>query len=77
MAVQRSFFFNCYRHWSSLFFRNRNVMAIILHSKEGVTQGYPLVMMAYGIGILTLIKNLKREIPDVKHPWYTLTMPAF
>ena len=52
-------------------------MAIILHSKEGVTQGYPLVMMAYGIGILTLIKNLKREIPDVKHPWYTLTMPAF
>ena len=27
-------------------------------------------MITYGIGILTLIKNLKREIPDVTHPWY-------
>ena len=27
-------------------------------------------MIAYGIGILPLIKNLKWEIPDVTHPWY-------
>ena len=27
-------------------------------------------MIAYGIGILPLIKNLKREIPDVTQPWY-------
>ena len=63
------FFFNCYRHWSSLVLRNRNGTASFLHSKEGVTQGDPLAMIAYRIGILPLIKNLKREIPDVTQPW--------
>ena len=27
-------------------------------------------MIAYVIGILPLIKNLKQEIPDVTQPWY-------
>ena len=27
-------------------------------------------MIAYGIGILPLIKNLKQDIPDVTQPWY-------
>ena len=27
-------------------------------------------MTSYGIGILPLIKNLKRAMPDVTHPWY-------
>ena len=27
-------------------------------------------MIAYGIGILSLINNLKREIPDITQPWY-------
>ena len=35
-----------------------------------MTQGDPLVIIAYIIGILPLIKNLKREIPDVTQPWY-------
>ena len=35
-----------------------------------MTQGGPLTMIAYGIGILSLIKNLKQEIPDVTQPWY-------
>ena len=34
-------------------------------------QGDPTAMIAYGIGILPLIKNLKREIPDVNQPWYS------
>ena len=33
--------------------------ATIIHSREGVTQGYPLAMVAYGIGIIPLIKRLK------------------
>ena len=45
-------------------------MASILHNREGVTQGDPLAMIVYGIGILPLIKNLKWEIPDVTQPWY-------
>ena len=49
---------------------NGNGKEIIPHSKEGVTQGCPLVMIVYGIRILTLIKNLKRAIPDVTQPWY-------
>ena len=33
-------------------------------------QGDPLSIIACGIGILLLIKNLKWEIPDVPQPWY-------
>ena len=45
-------------------------MASILHSREGVTQGDPLAMIAYGIRILPLSKNTKRVISDVTQPWY-------
>ena len=64
------FVFNCYRHWSSLFLRNRNGTASILHSREGMTQGDPLAMIAYMIGILPLINNIQREIPEITQPWY-------
>ena len=33
-------------------------------------QGGPLAMIEYDIGILPLIKNLKRDIPGVTQPWY-------
>ena len=33
-------------------------------------QGDPLAMIAYRIRILPLIKNIKRDIPDVTQPWY-------
>ena len=35
-----------------------------------MTQGVPLVIIAYGIVIIPLIMNLKQEIPDVTQPWY-------
>ena len=35
-----------------------------------MTQGYPLAMVSYGIGVLPLIKRLKVEYPDVTQPWY-------
>ena len=62
--------FNFYHHWSSLVLRNGNGTAIFLHSREVVTQGGPITMITYGIVILPLINNLKREIPDVTQPWY-------
>ena len=46
------FVFNCYRHWSLLVLREGNGMAIFLHSNESVTQGGPLAITVYGIGIL-------------------------
>ena len=53
-------FFKRYCHHSSFILRNGDSTANILHSREGVTQGYPLAMFAYGIGALLLIK-LKEE----------------
>jgi hypothetical protein len=37
-----------------------------INSKEGVT----ISMLAYGIGVLPLIRQLKQEFPGVKKPWY-------
>ena len=34
-----------------------------------MTQGGALGMVSYGISILSLIKNLKSEFPDVTQPW--------
>jgi hypothetical protein len=64
------FAFNCYRHWAILVVRGENGYALFIHSKEGVTQGDPLAMAAYGILLLPLIRQLKREIPEVSQPWY-------
>ena len=41
-----------------------------LHSKEGLTQGDPVAMITYGIGVLPLIFDLKRDHPRVTQPWY-------
>ena len=64
------FVLNCYCHWSLLVLKNGNGTASFLHSKESVTQGDPLVIIADSIGILPLIKNLKQMIPDVTQPSY-------
>ena len=64
------FLLNFYCNWSSLVLQNGNETASILHSREGVTQGDPLIMISYGIRILPLIKNLKWETHDVTQPWY-------
>ena len=45
--------------------------AHIIHSGEGVTHGDPLDMVAYGIGILLLIKSLKSVYPDITQPYYS------
>ena len=41
-----------------------------LNSKEGVTQGDPLTMIAYGIRVLPLIRELQGYHPHVTQPWY-------
>ena len=51
--------FNCYRHRDTLVVRDMgDGSGHFLHSKEGVTQGDPLAMIAYGIGVLSLIREL-------------------
>ena len=64
------FVFNCYRQNTLLLLQNGDGTANIIHSREGVTQGDPLDMGAYGIGFLPRIKCLKTEYPDNTQPWY-------
>ena len=65
------FTFNCYRHWATLVVRNtEDGSGHFLQSKEGVTQGDLLAMIAYGIGVPPLIRELRRYHPHVTQPWY-------
>ena len=43
----------------------------IIFSKEGVTQGDPLSMVVYGIGMMPLTLQFKREIVYYFQPWYS------
>ena len=71
VAGGAQFTFNCYRHWATLVVRNTSDgSGHLLHSKDGVTQGDPLAMIAYGIGILPLIRYLRRYHPCVTQAWY-------
>ena len=40
-----------------------------LHSKEGMTQGGPLAMITYDIGVLPIIRELRDAHPRVTWPW--------
>ena len=50
------FAFNFYRHWDTLVIRAGDGTGHFLFIKEGVTQGDPLAMVEYGMGILPLVQ---------------------
>ncbi len=64
------FLFNAYRGYSVIVLRGVTPSAVrVLYSREGTTQGCPLAMLAYAVGILPLIRRLK----DFRHhiqSWY-------
>ena len=63
------FTFNCYQHHSMLYLKLADGQEFeIIHSWEGVTQGNPLAMIAYGISLLPMIRILRKEFPDVFQP---------
>ena len=62
------FAFNC--HHATLVIRTEEGTAIFVFSEEGVTQGGPLSMNVYGIGMLPLVLELKRLIAEVRQPWF-------
>ena len=63
-------FIKCYFHHSSLVLKNGDGKSNILHSREGVMQGYTLDVVDYDIGVLSLIKRLKLAYSGVTQPWY-------
>lgn len=62
------YLFNTYKHWSSLIIRDEKT--VIIHIKEGVTQGDPSSMLAFGIFLLKLIQQLQTLHPTVVQTWY-------
>ena len=65
------FLFNLCRHHSVLTMRGETAkMTITLHSKEGVTQGYPSSMIGYAILILPLIERLKLDHVNGDSIWH-------
>ena len=65
------FTFNCYRHSATIVVRDTgDGSGHFLHREEGVTQGDPLAMIAYGIGVRPLIRELRNAHPRVTQPWY-------
>ena len=70
MARGAQFSFNCCHHWATLVIRTGDGAGHFLYSKEEVTQGDPLAMVEYGLGILPLIYELRTDHPSVTQPWY-------
>ena len=59
------FCFNTYWHWKVLELRGNE---LTVHPKEGVTQGGPLDVIIYGLGVLTLIWFLHHHVLD--YEWH-------
>ena len=60
------FLFNTYKGWAALVLTGSNCL---LYSKEGTTQGDPLSMAFYAIGLLPLIRDLK-DLQRWIQVWY-------
>ena len=65
------FTFKYYRHWATLVVRDiGDGSGQFLQSKEGVTQGYPLAMISYGIRVIALSRELRGSHFRVTQPLY-------
>ena len=64
------FLFNSYRGYALILLKGLlSGKLLVLHSQEGTTQGCPLAMLIYAIGILPLVSRLKN--PELhKQNWY-------
>jgi hypothetical protein len=66
------FVFNSYRHWTTLIIRSSQGadFTIFLLSRKGVTPGCLLAMVAFGLAVVPLIRQLKREVHQVHQAWF-------
>jgi hypothetical protein len=65
------FAFNWYRHWvQCLVWSEPGELALVIHSKEGITQGDCLAMSLYGIALMPLTSKMREEFPEALQPSY-------
>ena len=65
------FAFNRYRHWVRCLVRSEpGEPALVIHSKEGITQGDCLAMSLYGVALMPLASKMRAAIPEALQPWY-------
>ena len=50
--------------------RDVDEYSLLLHSKEGVTQGGILAMIYYATGILLIIREIRTAHPQFTQLWY-------
>ena len=46
------------------------MLAIIIHSKEGIAQGCVLSINAYGVATLPLMHDMRVDVPQTLPPWF-------
>ena len=49
---------NLYNNWAQLLIRRPEKEPVIIHSREGVTKGYPVSMVFYVINLIILAEKL-------------------
>ena len=65
------FAFNIYKHFATLGIQGRGPTDYcFLLSEKGVTQGCPLAMVLYALGLLTLTAHLISSMPNLFQPWH-------
>ena len=55
------FAFNLYRHRAQLLLRQPEEPPVTILSREGLTQGEPLLIVLYGVPLVPLAKELRSE----------------
>jgi hypothetical protein len=65
------FAFNQYHHWvRCLVWSEPGEPALVIHSKEGITQGVCFTMSLYGVVLMPLASKMCEAISEALQPWY-------
>ena len=68
--ARASFAFNCCRYSAQLLLLHPGGAAVTILSREGVTQGYPISVVLYGITLVPLAKELGAAYMGLLSPFY-------
>jgi hypothetical protein len=67
----RRFAFNCSCHWVCCLLQTEpGEPPIVIHLKEGITQGDCLTMSLYGVALMPLVSRMHKTILEALQPWY-------